>query len=338
MGTNLGESLSSAVDEMHAEGSTQEQETPKKEAPKAKAPVKKPTAPAAKSPAKPAQKPVPAKTEEAPADAEEAPATDETTETEAPAEKEASGPRPWDADLDARGINTPEVQSYMAEVVQPYITRLEQQGTPFQALFEGDLDAAQVAAGVLDELDQDPAGAIVKLINIFEEDNPELVDAINEALGVESEGEPAPEAQAEGDPSAPETQADPLLDRLRQLPEFQAMSEQLKENQAKQEAEQWDNYVASVKEVVPDLDEDLFTLASAAADGDEDAAFVYYNNVMQKRSQENKATPRPTPPPTMGGQGTPPLQPKKQYEGKTGLKDAISDFLEEDKTAFRRNI
>ncbi len=321
MGTNLGESLSSAVDDMHAEGSTQEQEAPKKEAPKAKAPAKKATAPAAKSPATPGEPPVPETPEEAPAE----------TEPEAPAAKS----RPWDADLDARGINTPEVQSYMSEVVQPYITRLEQQGTPFQALFEGNLDAAQVAAGVLDELDRDPGGAIVKLINIFEEDNPDLIDAINEALGVESEGDEGdftPEAPVEGGPD----QEDPLLSRLRELPEFKAMSEQLKNQQAQQEAEQWDNYLASVKEVVPDLDEDLFTLASAAADGDEDAAFVYYNNVLQKRSAQTQAAPKPPPPPTMGGQGTPPVQPKKEYTGKAGLKDAISDFLEEDKTAFRR--
>ena len=198
-------SYDGAIDEFlgEAPGTDEKAPEPKKEQP-GKAPAKTED----KAPAKAA----PQQTEE-PADDE---GDDDATDA-----KPKDGP--WRAELAQRGIDTPEVNQYMAEVVQPYITRLEQQGGEISQLFEGDAEAAGIAAGLLNELGDNPAKAIADLIHLLDVDDNE----INEALGALLDGN-EPQGQ-EGEQPAPQPEGE--VDEENETPEQRWIRERMEEEQ-----------------------------------------------------------------------------------------------------------
>lgn len=221
---------------------------------------------------------------------------------------------PWKSELAKRGIDTPEVNQYMQEVVQPYITRLEQQGGPIAALFEGNEEAAQLGAGILEGLDTDPADTIAYMIAQL--DVPD--DAINEALAKYLDG-----AEEGDEPMQPEGGEEEELS-----PEQQWIRQQMQQENEAQEREAYDAMMKQIgEEFGPGFDEDLFNIAVAAT-GDFEAAMDMYPALVEKYA---KPAAKPAPP-VMGRNrpGTQPQPQQKTYDGSNeGWNEAFDDFFAE---------
>lgn len=296
MSTNAEASYDGAIDDFLGESAGEEavEEAPE---PNKEQPAKKEQAKSrGKTPPKPAE------AEEKPEDPEE--------------QEEVSKPKdgPWRAELAKRGIDTPQVNQYMSEVVQPYMTRLEQQGGPISAMFEGDAQAAEVAAGLLNSLDENPAKTIADLITLLDVSD----EDINALLGDES-GEtntPDPGNAAEETPE--------------ETPEQRWVRERMETEERESQSEAYDNFLTTLgEEFGPGFDPDLFSLAMAAS-GDMEGAMQMYPLL-----QEKYAAPAAKPaPPVMGrkapGQAPQPVE--KKYDGSNdGWEAAMDDLFAEEK-------
>lgn len=234
---------------------------------------------------------------------------------------------PWKTELAKRGIDLPEVDQYMREVVQPYITRLEQQGGEISSMFEGDSEVAGVAAGIIQGLEENPAATLAKIIEAMDIDPDEINAAFSDAEGGDEgpEGnEPIPGQQPLED-EQPEGTSDPVLTWAQQ---------KMQEEEAAQQTEAYEKYLDTLAQEVPNFDKDLYSLALASVGDNIEQAMPLYE-ALAERYQGRQA---PTPPPVAGrrSQGTLPQEPQKEYSGRTGLDDAIGDFLAEEKVRSGR--
>lgn len=220
---------------------------------------------------------------------------------------------PWRAELAKRGIDSPEVNQYMSEVIQPYMTRLEQQGGPIAALFEGDAQAAEIAAGLLNELGENPAKAIADLISLLDVSDEDINALLDEAG---DEAAPTPE-------DAPET------------PEQKWVRERMQNEERDSQSQAYDSFLETLKtEYGEGFDPNLFSLAMAAT-GDIEGAMEMYPSLQE---QYGKAAPKP-PPPVMGGRqsGSAPQPEEKQYDGtEEGWAAAFGDMMSEMKAQNKR--
>lgn len=226
-----------------------------------------------------------------------------------PAKKE-KGPGPWEAELEKRGLRSPEIDAYMREVIQPYITELEGRGAggdEYHTLFEGDYERAELAAGLMQALIDDPAQAY--------KDLGELLDL--------SAAEGDPTSPPTGEPTEPDPQAMPDDPRLAWV------EQEMEAKRQAQEDQEYNELLSELSAKVPGFDPDGYHLAVLAAKGDMEQAFRYY---MDKIHREPAPEPAQPDVPVLDNQGgTAPRQAQK-----VGLDGAIDETLAEMRAARQR--
>jgi hypothetical protein len=230
--------------------------------------------------------------------------------TKAPAKEK--GPGPWQAELEKRGLNSPEMDQYMREILQPYITQLEQGaggGDEYGQLFGGDMERAQMAAELMQAFLDDPQAAYKELGEILE-------IAPGEA--------PPPGAEAPADPNDMPPPPNPLDDD----PRIKWVEEERQRQQEAQEDAEYDELMTQLGDRVPGFNPEAFNLAVLAAQGDMDQAFKHYMEYMHK-----EPSPSPeSPPPALAGQGG--TAPPAEFQG--NIKDAVDSTFAEMKAARGR--
>lgn len=231
----------------------------------------------------------------------EAKSSDEKSEPKQEAKED--GTAPWAKDLADRGLNDPNFDSYLREVWQPRMTQFEQDLGNWSNLFGGDMERAQIMAGLADALEQDPEGTYQQ---------------IGELLGLLSESEGAPELEDEG--YGEEEYDDEEPDEYRQW----VMSKMQEEEQAQQDAA-YEELLTELETAHPGFDRELFHAAIVAFEGDPDQALEWY---MKYHKPAQEPAEMDGPDPVGEGNPVPPTQ-----ESYSGIGDAIAAFMSEDKTA-----
>lgn len=222
-------------------------------------------------------------------------------------EAKDGGPAPWAKDLADRGIADPNVDAYLREVWQPRMTQYEQQMSQWDQLFGGDMERAQIMAGLAEALENDPAGTYQQM---------------GELLGLLDDGEYGDyeegEFPDEGDEYAEDDGEQP--DEYRQW----VMEKMQQEHEAQQDAE-YEGLLTDLETEHPGFDRELFHAAIVAFDGDPEMALNWY---MKYHRAPEPGDEMDGPTPVGEGNPTPPEQ--EQY---SGLGDAIDAFLSQDKTS-----
>jgi len=220
---------------------------------------------------------------------------------------------PWAADLEA-AFNDPEVRQqvdgFMREKYQPYVTKLET-----------DLSGLSAAKEYYDDLTSDPGATWVSLTHEILGD--EIAERVLSAL--QSDGsEPAP--AADGEP-APQTSALSAEDR--------ALLDEIRQNKSQTTyTEAVEAYVEGAED--PDLKVKWFHPFVAAAGGNLRQAHAGYtewiNDVkagLAPAGQEGaeEAATNSEPPPTLGSQTGAPVAPAVAKDYKGNLDAAIDDLF-----------
>lgn len=234
----------------------------------------------------------------------EAKSSDEKSEPKQEAKED--GTAPWAKDLADRGLNDPNFDSYLREVWQPRMTQFEQDLGNWSNLFGGDMERAQIMAGLADALEQDPEGTYQQI--------GELLGLLNDS----EEGSPVGEDQLAGDGTDETDGAEP--DEYRQW----VMSKMQEEQEAKQDAA-YEDLLAELETAHPGFDRELFHAAIVAFEGDPDQAMEWY---MKYHKPAQEPAEMDGPDPVGEGNPVPPTQ-----EAYSGIGDAIAAFMSEDKTA-----
>lgn len=240
--------------------------------------------------------------------------TDSTTQEVQPTAQapEAQGPSgPWADALSQKfedaGIRG-EVDAFLREQVQPYVTNLEQERSQYKEAQE-----------FLQQLESEPIETYLAMTQ-------ELLD------------EQAAQAVIEALTGTPQPQADqfaenPYEGQFVRDPEIEELLQRERERQA---AELYDAELARVQAAHPDIKPDLFHPFVAAAEGDFDAAYEQYREWDQQAQQTyGIQVPDPnavTPPPALGSESAaapaPPIE--RKYES---LDDALDAWFDERKSA-----
>ncbi len=225
---------------------------------------------------------------------------------EAPAKEKGSGP--WDADLAKRGITDPNVSAFLREVVQPYVTQLEQgsqQGGPVSDLFGGDMEAAEAANDLLQALRENPEEAYRELGELLELAPPGMGD------GDLPDGSTPPPGDAEGLGS--EQQDDPRLSYI---------DEMMERERTEREDAEFEGFLDQMKERMPGFDDELFTQLVVAQGGNLDNAMNIYQRYHKAPDPADDA------PPTATGGTAPPAAPSYNSIG-----SAVDDWMKESNAA-----
>ena len=216
------------------------------------------------------------------------------------------GPAPWAKDLADRGIEDPNVDAYLREVWQPRMTQYEQQMSQWDQLFGGDMERAQIMAGLAEALENDPAGTyqqmgeLLGLLNDGEYDEGEFDGGVDGEFGGMDDGE------------EPDEYRQWVMDKMAQ------------EQEAQQDAA-YEALLTDLETEHPGFDRELFHAAIVAFEGDPEMALNWYMKY-HRAPEPGAEMDGPTP---MGeGNPTPPEQ-----ESYSGLGDAIDAFLSQDKTS-----
>lgn len=220
-------------------------------------------------------------------------------------EAKEGGPAPWAKDLADRGLDDPRVDEYLREVWQPRMTQFEQQISQWDELFGGDMERAQIMAGLAEALEQDPLGTYQQ---------------IGELLGLtESDGEYDENTDGEVDDEAYDGDAEEP-DEYRQW-----VMQKMEEEMVAQQDAAYEQLLSELEEQTPGFDRELFHAAIVAFDGDPEMAMNWY--MKYHRAPE---PPDEQDGPTPVGEGNPTPPESKEY---SGIGDAIADFMSESKTA-----
>ncbi len=240
---------------------------------------------------------------------------DEPTAPDTPPTQEP-GPTdsPWAADLQ-KHFDDPQLQrqvdGFLRETVQPYVTQLEQKSQP-----------SRDAERLWNDFSTDPNNTFHAVaVELYGKDT---ADKLTSAIT----GEGGDTEVTDTDTTDSDFKVDPdeLPDEVREAVDFV--------NQERQQRE-WDS---AFKEVAFDedgnqiIDEELFYPFVTAADGDIDAAkdaYLAWQGQAKEKFGLNVPNPEDTPPPTIdpnkgGGTSAPPQQ--KEYKD---IDDAIDDFFAE---------
>lgn len=247
------------------------------------------------------------------------PPKNDSKSTKAPAKEK--GPGPWQAELEKRGLNTPEIDQYMREVIQPYITELEQgrgggEGSPYDELFGGDVERAQMASELMQAFIDNPEQAIRDVMEILEMDPATLA------------GGPPPDPNAPPAPGTDPHEMPPPDDPLQNDPRLAWAEQEMRRQQEAQEDAEYDELLTELGSRVPGFDPEGFNLAVLAAQGDMNKAFEFY---MSKIHKEPAPAPEP-PPPSLDAHGG--TAPPPAFSG--SLEDAAAATLAEMKAARGR--
>jgi hypothetical protein len=223
-----------------------------------------------------------------------------------PDEAKEKGPGPWDAELQKRGLNDPRFDAFLREVVQPYVTQLEQGGGEIEQLFNGDVEMASAAAEMLQDFIADPVKAYRELGEVLGLEG----GAEGEALGEEGDDDFGLEDAGDEAESEPDD------------PYRQYVAELMQREQEAREDEEFEQMLNAVGQKFGEgFDAALFTKFVIANGGDMDAALRDY-------SQYHRAPePKQDAPPVVDGGGTPPPEAPK-YDS---IDSAIDAWLSEDK-------
>lgn len=212
-------------------------------------------------------------------------------------------PGPWSADLEA-AFEDPslrqQVDGFLREKVQPRVTQLETQFAERKAAHE-----------LYDDLSGDESDQALMQV-IAELHDPEIAQKFAELL---TPAQPAPET-----PAPPQAELPPEV------------QEMIAERQAQKEAEDYDNELARVKGLHPELIDDEFHPFVAGAEGDFDRALESYKVWQAQARERYGAPPQPTPDPsdtapaplTSENPAAPPVQPKFD-----SISDALDAFMDE---------
>lgn len=227
-------------------------------------------------------------------------------------EAKEKGPGPWDAELAKRGIADPNVDAFLREVVQPYVTQLEQGGDGEIDQLFGNRETAGYMAEFLAALREDPVQAyrdLGELLGLADADLGELGGEGDEQLGLEGLG-----AEGEDGMEEPATPFDEEREYVRSL---------IAKEQEAQEDAQYNELLQQIGSRIPGFDENLFTRMMIAAGGNRDTALSWY--------MEYHKAPAPTEeaPPTLEG-GAPPPREAPRYNS---IDDALDAVLAEGRAA-----
>jgi len=228
---------------------------------------------------------------------------------DAPDAKE-KGSGPWDAELAKRGIADPNVDAFLREVVQPYVTKLEQggDGSPIAELFGGDQEQAEAAQELLQSFIDDPETAYRELGELLGLSTPGM-GSEDDLAGLDPEGDPGA-----GDPASDGNESlDPRLDYVDQMMQ--------REREQAEDAE-YENMLSQLGERLPGFDSELFTQFVVSSGGDMDRAMQIY------MKYHRPPDPADNPPPTVDGGTPPPAAPNHSSIG-----DAIGSWMAEDSAA-----
>jgi hypothetical protein len=231
------------------------------------------------------------------------PKTDtKATDSQPAGAKEERGPSPWAKDLADRGLDDPQFDEYLNEVWQPRMTQYEQQASEWSGLFGGDMERAQIMAGLAEALESDPEGTYQQIGEILGLTNTDGEYSDTEGL----------DDGVDGTEEHPDEYRDWVMNKMQ-------------EEQIQQQDAAYESLLSELSGQVPGFDANLFHAAIVAHEGDPEAAMQWY--MQYHRAPEPGETPDG---PTPVGEGNPTPPEEKQY---SGIGDAIADFMSESKTS-----
>lgn len=258
------------------------------------------------------------------AQAPEAPKTDEvsTTPVQEPVTVEVTdaaqgqGSGPWTGDLESvftdEGIRT-QVDAFLREKVQPYVTQLEQRSKPSQE--------DEIALALYSDLREDPGSTYLAITEeLF---GPEAAESIQEALqsayGIEDQ---------EPEPQTTDTPLDPRVARV------------IESFEAREAREAYDAALTQVKTQAQteqvNLNDELFHPFVVSAEGDMQAAYdaykAWYGQAASVFNPQTETQEAPQAPPVIGSDTQAPAAPPTQ-PSYSSLDDALDDFFAEQKAA-----
>lgn len=250
-----------------------------------------------------------------------------------------AGKHPWSKDL-AEALGSEDPEASVNELLlrsQAHTTQVEQEAAQYRQLFGGNPEIAQIGAGILMGLEENPLDTLVKVamgVATDEDGRPafdpeELIIALEDMFfpdEQDGEGyEPAPrnvgqDSQIEDGPATEEQE---LLEWARQRRE----QEQLDEHRQTYRTI-LDNLHEEFKNDGQPFDEDRFSKLVVLYQGDLQAAFDDY---MENWHQKVERDDRPAPPNPRTG-GSPPREAKQPGS----IAEAVEDLFAEERAATRR--
>jgi hypothetical protein len=211
-----------------------------------------------------------------------------------------SGPAPWAKDLADRGLDDPRIDEYLRESWQPRMTQYEQQISQYDELFGGDMDRAQMLAGLAEALENDPQGTYAEL---------------GQLLGL-SDGEFSGDDEDFAFDEQPDEGESP--DQYREW-----VMNKMQEEQVQQQDQAYESLLSELEGQYPGFDRGLFHAAIVAHDGDPEQALGWYMQYHREPS------PPDTPDgPTPVGEGNPTPPEAQEY---SGIGEALQAFMQEEK-------
>jgi tetratricopeptide (TPR) repeat protein len=216
------------------------------------------------------------------------------------------GPAPWAKDLADLGLDDPRFDQYLRDSWQPRMTQYEQQVAQYDQLFGGDIERAQIMAGLAESLENDPQGTYEELGRLLGFNDGEY----DEAEDGFDEGE-----DTDGEQEQPDEYREWVMQKMQ-------------EEQQSQQDQAYESLLTELEEAHPGFDRELFHAAIVAYDGDPEMALQWY--MKYHRAPEPADAPDG---PTPLGEGNPAPPEVKEY---SGIGDAISDFMSEEKTRSSR--
>lgn len=220
--------------------------------------------------------------------------------------KDSGGPPPWAKDLAERGLDDPRFDAYLNEVWQPRMTQFEQQVSEWSGMFDGDMERAQIMAGLAAALDADPEGTYRQMGELL-------------GLSGSTDGE-YDETDGGFEDDGYEDGPDEDTDEYRQW-----VMQKMQEEQQAREDQQYQSLLDEIAERTPGFDPELFHTAIVAFDGDPEMAMEWY--MKYHRAPEAADTPDG---PTPVGEGNPTPPEAEEY---SGIGDAINAFMSQDKAS-----
>ncbi len=271
--------------------------------------------------------PAPEPVEAAPAAEIAAPETPAVAAAEVAApETPAVAAAPWAAKLAERFTDEAvreQVDAYLREEHQPYVTKVEQE----RAAARAEAEAASEKAWVFDDLNADPNAALKAIAEqVYGED---IATRIAELLD-QGAAPAVAEATAVAEEADPEQIAlDALPPEVREAVEFaksqraaQAAAEQaaVEETELAEATKVYDEWRAGVMAANPDIAEVDIHAYVYAADGDMEQGLANY-----RAAHPAPAAPVQTPPATLGGAGNGGLQPTRRMSSLAEAAGAVYD-------------
>jgi hypothetical protein len=253
-----------------------------------------------------------------------------------------AGTHPWSKDLsEALGSENPEdAVNQLLLRSQQHTTQVEQEAAQYSKMFGGNVEIAQIGAGILMGLEDNPIETLVKVamgVAVDEDGKPvfdpeELIVALEDMFFPEdgSESGEAPEAQPQRvgqdnpDDAEPPSEEKELLEWARE----RRQAEQLEQHRETYRTI-LDNLHEEFKADGQDFDEDRYSKLVVLYNGDLEAAFDDY---MENWHQAKPTNGTPAPPnPRTGG------SPPREVKQPGSIQEAVDDlFAEEQVRSGRR--